>query len=466
MLLHLIEAQGVFLQKLVDDNNKKAEKVKEKLKEGVTCTADTHKAEVAEGWLDECCEVCGSQISWRAVEELEARSKGREHPHVPGAWHQGWKRCREALKKAREALGGADVGEVVDEDAQDPFAGRNGRRRNRDQVKQASRSRDGGKARKTSPSKEKEKREKEKEKERAKQRDKDRDKDRQRGAFWMLLKRQEKETAKLLQGSQAELQPPETKPVQEDQKEKEEKEQQQFQKRYPGMNTGPVEAMPAMPSDMFQERQVFDRLQMPTMQSVPTNFVRAPGGTEVFQQHQQHQQPRMDQVMPNGHRNFGQAPNAGFRPLGSQDGFSKMLPISQETPGYVLNGQFQNLPQAAPAPSKAVYLQHTNIPTPFNCFLIGGDSPKDILPILQRSLHAFLMNASECSCGCLWKWRMRPKSLFPQDVKVASPTSPGGFIQAFPLMPLQQERQAQPQVVPVLQPSQLPQQPMSCSDQE
>ena len=34
-----------------------------------------------------------------------------------------------------------------------------------------------------------------------------------------------------------------------------------------------------------------------------------------------------------------------------QDGFSKMLPISQETPGYVLNGQFQNLP---PQPSKAV----------------------------------------------------------------------------------------------------------------
>ena len=28
-----------------------------------------------------------------------------------------------------------------------------------------------------------------------------------------------------------------------------------------------------------------------------------------------------------------------------------MLPISQETPGYVLNGQFQNLP---PQPSKAV----------------------------------------------------------------------------------------------------------------
>lgn len=40
-----------------------------------------------------------------------------------------------------------------------------------------------------------------------------------------------------------------------------------------------------------------------------------------------------------------------------------------------------------------VYLQPTSIPTPFNCFLIGGDSPK--------------------------------------DVKVASPTSPGSaFVQA------------------------------------
>ena len=36
------------------------------------------------------------------MEELEARSKGREHPHVPGAWHQGWKKCREALRKVTE----------------------------------------------------------------------------------------------------------------------------------------------------------------------------------------------------------------------------------------------------------------------------------------------------------------------------------------------------------------------------
>ena len=62
-----------------------------------------------------------------------------------------------------------------------------------------------------------------------------------------------------------------------------------------------------------------------------------------------------------------------------QDGFSKMLPISQETPvtelhsfgcnlvlpvlravtkGYVLNGQFQNL--QAPQPSKAVGVPNKN----------------------------------------------------------------------------------------------------------
>ncbi|CAK9010764.1 unnamed protein product [Durusdinium trenchii] len=218
-----LEDLRVFLQKLVDDNNKKAQKVREKLNEGVTCTADTHKAveghlaaretlaneklqaaekmaeegnlevskqaleeadklahqkfrltrlkEVAEAWMDECCDVCGSQISWRAVEELEARSKGREHPHVPGSWHQGWKKCREALKKvteeaqqAKEALGGVDVGEVVDQE--DPQAGRNGRRAPF-QVRSAkelarSRSRDASKARKRSPSKEKAQKERKK----------------------------------------------------------------------------------------------------------------------------------------------------------------------------------------------------------------------------------------------------------------------------------------------------------------
>jgi len=188
----------------------------------------------------------------------------------------------------------------------------------------------------------------------------------------------------------------------------------QFQKQYLGMQTGPVEAMPPMASDIFQDRQVFDRFQMPAMTpSPPANFARAPG-EEAFQ-------PRMEVLR----ETFGAPGHGNFRPFqGSQDGFSKMLPISQETPGYVLNGQFQNLP---PQPSKAVYLQPTSIPTPFNCFLIGGDSPK--------------------------------------DVKVASPTSPGSaFVQAFPLIPLQQERQ--PQVIPVLQPSQLPQQPMTCNQQD
>ncbi|CAJ1327091.1 unnamed protein product [Effrenium voratum] len=201
-----LEDLRLCLQKLVDENNKKAQKVKDKLKEGVTCTSDTHKAveghltdrereaqeklqeaekmaeegnletskiaqeemdklahqklrltrlkEVADAWMDECCEICGSQISWRAVEELEARSKGREHPHVPGAWHQGWKRCRESLKKvteesikAREACKGLDVGDVLNE-------GERGRSRDRDKEK----------ARKTSPSKEKEKRKDDKEK--------------------------------------------------------------------------------------------------------------------------------------------------------------------------------------------------------------------------------------------------------------------------------------------------------------
>mmetsp|Transcript_115571 Transcript_115571/g.359945 ORF Transcript_115571/g.359945 Transcript_115571/m.359945 type:complete len:215 (+) Transcript_115571:193-837(+) len=112
------------LQRLVDDNDRKARQVKQKLTAGVSCTNDTAEAvsghisaremlvsekmqaaekmaedgnmeasqdtmrqaerlaheryrlsrlkEVAEAWVDDLCEVCGSQISWRAVEELEA----------------------------------------------------------------------------------------------------------------------------------------------------------------------------------------------------------------------------------------------------------------------------------------------------------------------------------------------------------------------------------------------------------
>eukprot|EP00913_Durusdinium_trenchii_P003620 g3349.t1 len=188
-----LEDLRVFLQKLVDDNNKKAQKVREKLNEGVTCTADTHKA--VEGHLaaretlaneklqaaEKMAEEGNLEVSKQALEEadklahqkfrltrLKDRStgavRGREHPHVPGSWHQGWKKCREALKKvteeaqqAKEALGGVDVGEVVDQE--DPQAGRNGRRAPF-QVRSAkelarSRSRDASKARKRSPSKEK-----------------------------------------------------------------------------------------------------------------------------------------------------------------------------------------------------------------------------------------------------------------------------------------------------------------------
>lgn len=106
--------------------------------------------------------------------------------------------------------------------------------------------------------------------------------------------------------------------------------------------------------------------------------------------------------------------------------FNKMS-IPSEAPGYVLNGQFQGLPQGALS-KPAVYMQ-PSLPTPFNCFLIGdgGLSP-----------------------------------LSPKDVQVPSPPSPTSFIQAFPLMPLQQERQ--PQVIPFLQPSQVPQ--STCADQE
>eukprot|EP00415_Alexandrium_ostenfeldii_P002916 UN2916 len=108
-----------MLQRLVDDNDRKAKQVKQKLGAGVSCTNETAEAvcghisaretlvsqkveaaermaeegnmeasqdtmreaeklahekyrlsrlkEVTEGWVDDLCEVCGSQISWRAV---------------------------------------------------------------------------------------------------------------------------------------------------------------------------------------------------------------------------------------------------------------------------------------------------------------------------------------------------------------------------------------------------------------
>mmetsp|Transcript_44878 Transcript_44878/g.129791 ORF Transcript_44878/g.129791 Transcript_44878/m.129791 type:complete len:294 (-) Transcript_44878:1205-2086(-) len=144
------------LQRLVDDNDRKARLVKQKLSAGVSCTSETAEAvsghicaretlvsekmtaaekmaeegnmeasqdtvreaeklahekyrlsrlkEVAEAWVDDLCQVCGSQISWRAIEELEARDRGRPHPHTMGSWHRGWARAREALAAVRRQL--------------------------------------------------------------------------------------------------------------------------------------------------------------------------------------------------------------------------------------------------------------------------------------------------------------------------------------------------------------------------
>mmetsp|Transcript_68022 Transcript_68022/g.153885 ORF Transcript_68022/g.153885 Transcript_68022/m.153885 type:complete len:440 (+) Transcript_68022:166-1485(+) len=148
------------LQRLVDENDRKAKLVRQKLKLGISCTTETSEAvsghitaremlvsekmeaaekmaedgnmeasqdtvreaeklahekyrlsrlkEVAEAWVDDLCEVCGSQISWRAVEELEARDRGRPHPHTMGSWHQGWERAREALRRVNAEVLEAD----------------------------------------------------------------------------------------------------------------------------------------------------------------------------------------------------------------------------------------------------------------------------------------------------------------------------------------------------------------------
>ncbi|CAK0789984.1 unnamed protein product [Prorocentrum cordatum] len=58
-------------------------------------------------------EVCGSQISWRALEELDARARGRPHPHEMGAWHVGWARVRSALETVDEAIKECDEGQRV-----------------------------------------------------------------------------------------------------------------------------------------------------------------------------------------------------------------------------------------------------------------------------------------------------------------------------------------------------------------
>eukprot|EP00929_Paragymnodinium_shiwhaense_P116487 TRINITY_DN86076_c0_g1_i1.p1 TRINITY_DN86076_c0_g1~~TRINITY_DN86076_c0_g1_i1.p1 ORF type:complete len:304 (-),score=73.51 TRINITY_DN86076_c0_g1_i1:358-1269(-) len=50
-------------------------------------------------WLDEFCTVCGQCISWRTPEEIKARDHGRDHPHVMGSVHQGWKKLREEFAR-------------------------------------------------------------------------------------------------------------------------------------------------------------------------------------------------------------------------------------------------------------------------------------------------------------------------------------------------------------------------------
>merc|ERR1719223_2358420 len=60
--------------------------------------------EMADTWVDEICDCCGRQISWRAPEEIEARKHGRPHPHEMGSFHTGWLRARNALTSLDEEL--------------------------------------------------------------------------------------------------------------------------------------------------------------------------------------------------------------------------------------------------------------------------------------------------------------------------------------------------------------------------
>lgn len=95
--------------------------------------------EAADTWIDEICDICGRQISWRAPEEIEARKHGRAHPHVMGTFHTGWKRAREALVEVEKSV--ADLRGESKGDAD----GRNRsheRPRDGDQEKQRDRDRD------------------------------------------------------------------------------------------------------------------------------------------------------------------------------------------------------------------------------------------------------------------------------------------------------------------------------------
>jgi len=65
--------------------------------------------EMADTWVDEICEICGRQISWRAPEEIEARKHGRAHPHEMGTFHEGWARCRQALIDVEKELSQCQV---------------------------------------------------------------------------------------------------------------------------------------------------------------------------------------------------------------------------------------------------------------------------------------------------------------------------------------------------------------------
>jgi len=71
----------------------------------------TRLKEVAEAWVDDFCDVCGCQISWRSVEEIEARNKGRAHPHTMGAWHLGWAKVRQQLAEIQKLLAAATSAE-------------------------------------------------------------------------------------------------------------------------------------------------------------------------------------------------------------------------------------------------------------------------------------------------------------------------------------------------------------------
>lgn len=65
--------------------------------------------EVADTWVDEICDVCGREISWRAPEEIEARKTGRPHPHVMGSWHRGWLRVRESIEMLEKDIGSQEL---------------------------------------------------------------------------------------------------------------------------------------------------------------------------------------------------------------------------------------------------------------------------------------------------------------------------------------------------------------------